>query len=312
MFSITLMSREAEMADMLTGNMEQALAHLHIGKDIVQLSKKELGPNVQINGVGVLPVFQLGEHADMVYRKVAECIADLILLEQEDGLVQKMIQTDYGYHDKDDIEAILAYCRQMLHGAEDAHEQGKTTLLRRKNRLTDAFHKYLQEHTDLNLQGFVRFRLHEYLEELREVVEYSIDEFVMDKQYQEFISLLKYFVYIQEAKIPVAHLIHQGGNDFTLLGDNLEPIDTSDFDATLTVEMIEKDINFEDMIVSTLITVSPQKIFIHTREPEVQVIHTILQIFEQRAEVCSYCKLCKALLGEPKGSGGAFQLGEHS
>ena len=54
----------------------------------------------------------------------------------------------------------------------------------------------------------------------------------MDRQYQEFISLLQYFVYIQEAKIPAAHLIHKGGHEFVILNDRMEPIDANEFDAS--------------------------------------------------------------------------------
>ena len=40
--------------------------------------------------------------------------------------------------------------------------------------------------------------------------------------------------------------------------------------------------NMEDMIVSTLITVSPQQIVIHTRQPELPVMRTLETIFELR------------------------------
>lgn len=75
----------------------------------------------------------------------------------------------------------------------------------------------------------------------------------------------------------------------------MESMETPEMDAVVTVEMLEKEINFEDMIISTLITVSPQQIYIHTREPELQVIKTIKQIFENRVELCGYCRLCHNL-----------------
>jgi len=222
-----------------------------------------------------------------------------------------MITQEFGYTDEEAAVAIKSYCRQMLDANRELPGPDRTATSRR-TKLIDALTEYLQNHTELNIHGFLRFRSHDYLNELREAVEYAIDEFLMDKQYQEFISLLKYFVYIQEAKIPVAHLFHQGGNEFILMNDQLEPIDTADFDATFTVEMVEKDIHFEDMIVSTLITVSPQKIFIHTHEPEVQIINTIRQIFEHRAEVCSYCKLCKTYLSESKTECASVHTGKNS
>ncbi|TBL70047.1 putative sporulation protein YtxC [Paenibacillus thalictri] len=312
LFTITLMNSAEETAEQLLKSIEQCIVHLHINLDSVQLDKVNLKGCTQITVLGVLPLFQLGGRTDDIYRKAAECVAEMIVKEQELSLMEGLISSKYGFDQAEEQTAIMAYCRQMLQGDQSAIGFDKSTIPRRIMKLTDALHRYLQEYTDLNVQGFIRFRLPDYIDELREVVEYAIDEYLMDKQYQEFISLLKYFVYIQEAKIPVAHLIHNGGNEFTLLNDELEPIDTEHVEGTVTVEMIEKDINFENMIVSTLITVSPQKIMIHTREPEVQVISTIMQIFEDRTEICGYCKLCKSLLGEPKAISGALQLGEQS
>lgn len=109
---------------------------------------------------------------------------------------------------------------------------------------------------------------------------------------------MQYFVYIQEAKIPIVHLIHKGGHEFVILNDRMELIDANEFDATFKMEMLEKDINFEDMIVSTLITVSPANIYIHTRDADMTIIKTIRQIFEDRTTVCSYCRTCDIYLGK--------------
>lgn len=215
----------------------------------------------------------------------------------EKELVRSLIADEYGYDEADELAAIEAYCWHN----PDLIEQQETDLGARKrlSLIKDEVTRYLEQHPLLHMEGFVRFRLHRYIEHLREIVEYAIDEYTADKQYEEFISLLKYFVYIQDAKIPVAHLIHKGANDFILLNDKMEPIETKQLDQ-FVVEMIDKEINYEDMIVSTLITVSPQNVYIHTRNPEMQVIKTIKQIFEDRATVCTTCPRCIPLLGEYK------------
>ena len=56
--------------------------------------------------------------------------------------------------------------------------------------------------------------------------------------------------------------------------------------------MLESEMNMEDMIVSTLITVSPQQIVIHTRQPELPVMRTLETIFEQRVRLCCACSQC--------------------
>ncbi|MDD9266282.1 putative sporulation protein YtxC [Paenibacillus sp. GCM10023248] len=235
---------------------------------------------------------------------LAGVLADHIMTDKESGILRNLIVKDFKYEAIEDIEAIEGYCKQSLYsetGLENSPAlNGSFGRQRRKQVLVELLIQTMEETPSFSLDGFLHFRLQDYLDELREIAEYAIDEYMMDRQYQEFISLLQYFVYIQEAKIPVAHLIHKGGHEFVILNDRLELIDASEFDATFKLEVLEKDINFEDMIVSTLITVSPATIYIHTRDPEVTVIKTIRQIFEDRTTVCSYCRTCDIYLGEAK------------
>lgn len=298
LFTLTTMEKSEEFVKQLVSKIQKELQTLHIA-DAVIVTDKHFASYTTIIADGVMPQFGLVEMAEPVYRAAGEAIADMLVREKEQVLLRQLIQKDFVEYDDTDVSKIMSYCNQFLQGDEqDPYYRPDKSLSRRKQSIADEVFQYLQLHTDLNLEGFMRFRLFDYFEELREVVEYAVDEFLMDKQYQEFISLLKYFVYIQEAKTPSAHLIHKGGTEFSILNDVFEPIDTSQFDSSFTVEMLDKDINFEDMIVSTLITVSPQQIYIHTREPDVQIIGTIKQIFEDRVSVCSHCLLCNASLGE--------------
>ncbi|MNR22529.1 YtxC-like family protein [compost metagenome] len=53
--------------------------------------------------------------------------------------------------------------------------------------------------------------------------------------------------------------------------------------------MLESEMNMEDMIVSTLITVSPEQIVIHTRYPDQPIMRTLETIFEHRVKLCTDC-----------------------
>ncbi|MCS7462751.1 putative sporulation protein YtxC [Paenibacillus doosanensis] len=292
LFALTVAKMPDDAVQRLRDAVEQAARQVY--KSHLAVHVQRFGACSTILAEGIFPRFQLDRRTDTLYSKTADALAEWIIHEEEEGLLRSLIARHYEYKKDEEIRSILSYCLPGAFG-EAGEPPFEQTFSRRKQIIAQAVFEYLQEHTDLNLEGFIHFRLHDYMEELHEMVEYAVDEFLMDQQYQEFISLLKYFVYIQEAKIPVAHLIHKGGNEFALLNDSMEPIDTSENDATVTVEMLEKDINFEDVIVSTLISVSPQQIYIHTRDPEVQVIKTIKQIFENRVQLCDYCGLCHNL-----------------
>lgn len=219
-----------------------------------------------------------------LYRESSRGLARFILEEEEEKLLRSLFRRDYDYASGEEQSRLLGFCRSL---PEDTDGKGKkdaaAALVKTMAREIE---ECLREFGGLHVNGLLDFRLRDYREYLRELADFAVDEYLLDKQYQEFISLLKYFVLIQQSKIPSVHLLHKGGGDFTLLDEKLKPIDPAAAER-ITVETLENELNFEDLIVSTLITVAPERIYIHTKEPELPVVRTILQIFDQRAALCS-------------------------
>jgi putative sporulation protein YtxC len=229
---------------------------------------------------------------------VCSILADYMIHVMDSTVLLELIKREFQPLANPDINSVQQYCKQFLNGSKAPLSTISSLLDRRQAYVTEQVIHYFKEHPLMVVEGFVRFRLQEYVEELRVLVEVAIDECMLDRQYQEFISLLQYFVYMQESKTPSAHLIHKGGREFLILNDRFEIIELKELDATFKLEVLDKDINFEDMIVSTLIAVAPATIRIHTREPDLLIIKTISQIFEGRTVLCSYCRDCHAYLGE--------------
>jgi putative sporulation protein YtxC len=286
-----------ESALALFQRMQSELSRLHKKQSATEVQSEELPHGTHISIRGKLPAFDLVHSSEQIYGIISNVLADYILDNEEMKLIHRILTKEFHYEETREIEIIEGYCRQFLFHNEVVPLQGREANRCRKEKISRELISYIQENTMLNMAGFVQFRLQDYMEELREVVEYALDEFQMDQQYQEFISLLKYFVYIQEAKIPVAHLIHRGGNEFVILNDQLKPIDTDKIDAMFSLEWLDQNANFEDIVVSTLVSVSPEQIHIHSDEPEQQMIQTIMQIFEKRVTICSNCRLCKSFSG---------------
>lgn len=286
-------SADAELfASLLNEQHEQMKRLLHNPlEDSIQVSREQAGQYHEF--------VVRGKPHDHVVNTVAEAAAAYIVEVFEKEIVRGLIAEECATDNPVELQQIEAYCWHNSDPLQEVITSDNTGKENRKKLIVEEIKQYLDDQRLMNLEGLVRFRLHPYMEQLHEIVEYAIDEYTADKQYEEFISLLKYFVYIQEAKIPAAHLIHRGGQDFTLLDEKMEPIETKQLDQ-FVVEMIDKEMNVEDMIVSTLISVSPQNVFIHTRHPELQVIKTIRQIFEERADVCTSCPRCRPILGDFK------------
>ncbi len=73
--------------------------------------------------------------------------------------------------------------------------------IRRRNVIVRKLMDYFENTDSLILDGFVNFRLKDYMKDLEEIVDKAVDDFLMEREYKEFIRLLRYFVDIQEPKI---------------------------------------------------------------------------------------------------------------
>lgn len=293
LFTITIQNPSDPHLTSLITLLEQELGDLHKHPCGVTLETFEASSVSGVTCVGHLPGFQLQLHGQEVWNRASRALAEYILAAKEEPLIRSLLDKER-HLDLEERSKIETYCMQLLNGYEELNHADSRQ--RRKTKLSRILVKYLEEYTSLNLEGFIRFRLDNYLSELREVVDYAVDEYVLERQYQEFIGLLKYFVFIQDTKIPLAHLVHKGGHEFVLLNERWDPLEPSHVVEGMVVEMIDCDMEMEDMIVSTLINVSPGHIVIHTREKDSQVIKTIQQIFDTRVQVCDYCKDCEAHL----------------
>jgi putative sporulation protein YtxC len=292
MDSLTLVMRNSaeHCSDDLLVSLDRKFANVH---------KNELDVQLNCERHDKFSIIQI-KFSEKILEVFGTVVAEYIVNVLEPSVLSNLIKREFQIEAAEDIRSIEGYCRQYLSGDKALSPSLSASLNRRQDFISERILEYFQEHSLMVVEGFLRFRLQEYVEQLRELVEYAVEESMMDRQYEEFISLLQYFVYMQEAKIPTVHLIHHGGHEFLIFNAQLEAIDTKEFDAGFKLEVLDKDVNFEDMIVSTLISVAPANIHIHTREPDLLIVKTIMQIFEGRTILCSYCRMCHTFLGNVK------------
>lgn len=234
----------------------------------------------QTNGAGMLKK----EFRKLAGTAVGRVLAEYVVDCEEPELIQKIIRSAYSV-DREEAGTIYRYAKELLDGS--LQEPGlPPAKQKRKSKLAVQIASFLEDESMLIVSGFLDFRVPEYRGELKEAVDCAVEEMAMERQYQDFISLLKYYAYVQDTVIPAAHLLHKGGHEFQLLNEHMKPIEANMFSIEPS-EFPDGSGSDEDRIVSTLLSVSPQKIYIHTKEPELQLVKTIQQIFEHRVELCT-------------------------
>ncbi|HBS58116.1 MAG TPA: putative sporulation protein YtxC, partial [Firmicutes bacterium] len=135
----------------------------------------------------------------------------------------------------------------------------------------------------------------EYRLELLDAVDKAVDDFMMDREYKEFIRLLRYFVDVQEPRIEEVHVIVQANGLFRILDSSGKTINNQYLEG-FVVENAEIDLNYGDLLISALITIAPQSVTLHgpNIKQASEVIETIHSVFDGRVCICDGCELCNA------------------
>lgn len=234
------------------------------------------------------------ETLQMFHYRVANALSDVIINYWEPKLIKKIIRTNYFYFNRCEQKRILHFTEDVLNFTEVGEKRGIFYQIKRKTFLLHKVMDYLRNNSTIILDGFVRFRLKDYLEQLEEAVDKAIDEYLMDKEYKEFIRLLRYFVDLQEPKRDLVNVVVKDG-ELLLYDDQMRTIESDYGFEQITRE--NPDVNSDDILVSSLINMAPRKIVIHgsgQREKN-EVINALYNIFEDRVIFCNSCDICLKL-----------------
>lgn len=154
-------------------------------------------------------------------------------------------------------------------------------------------YEYLDQEDSLNLGGFIRFRLKEYVQTLKEATMSAIDEYLEEKQYKEFVSLLRHFISIQEAQCEVIHVVAGENQEFLLYDQSEQPVILPQLDhLRLSGEGHDRD---EDFLISALMTLAPKRIVLHSLDEQQLLLQTLTSLYGDRISHCSACAHCLRL-----------------
>lgn len=222
-----------------------------------------------------------GNNNNKFYNFLTELIGEVVIEFYEKKILKQLINYNYFYFDEYEKNKILENCMQLIEP-----EMYNTKLLDNKN-----IKEYVKENKAMILDGFVYFRLRAYLEYLDEVVDSGVNQFVIEKEYREFISLLRVYV---ESKVPeynLLHLIYINGESI-LLDEKRNIVSVSE---NIYNAKYLSDISFSsnDFALNTLLCLLPRRIEIHLIDDEDEFINTLKLIFEGRVTICKDCDICK-------------------
>ncbi|MDR3288770.1 MAG: putative sporulation protein YtxC [Peptococcaceae bacterium] len=224
---------------------------------------------------------------------LAKALAEVILAQFEREYLGRVLRRESRLT-KAEVKPLLAKALAHLAAEEPPEALGR----KRKDRLTALILDCLKNNERFHIEGFLRFRAGQYIAELDTIVRRFLEEQALEKEYLEFIQLLKRFVDTQSPKIKVLHIgINQAGKP-RFFNDEGKRIPHKLLDDVCS-SFDNPHISYEDLLVSTLISVAPLKIILHVgrdrRSYYRNTLETIRRVFEERVSYCEGCAFCREM-----------------
>lgn len=227
-------------------------------------------------------VHYTGEEIENFYKILCNIITETILEFYEINIIRRILSFNYFYFDEIERRKIGEICIESL----------KNNKVKNRNKtIYNKVRKYVEKNKSMILDGFVTFRIKEYIEKMDELVDEGVNKYIIEKEYAEFISLLKMYVNSEEPETEEIHLIYTNGESILLdKNKDIITISNNNFNAKYL-----SDITFSsnDFALNALLSLLPKKINIHLITKKDEFIDTLCLIFENRVYMCTDCNICR-------------------
>jgi putative sporulation protein YtxC len=220
------------------------------------------------------------ENTEAVIGRITKLIVQYIKNESAEYLKE-----NYFYFDEDEFESIIETI-------EDEIENDIKIQLIIKNK----FKEVLENSRTINLNGFIKFRLKFISLYISQVVEKCIDNYLMKKEYLDFISIIRLIADTDEKEHELVNIIYKN-KKLQVYDGNMKKI-THIMNVEISSELDKRIIEYDESVINILLSISPKKIMVHdskiTKEDKeaLNTVDIIKRIFEGKVEVCSGCKFC--------------------
>lgn len=254
---------------------------------IISYAKKEENEKFFFKKISENELGFYSADSEILQLKIAEILSDYIIEFEEENLLKKILHSDYPFITSAEKGKILLTATQIIKNNENDFLK-MLILLKRRFLIKQNILDYLSENDYIDLTGFVVFRLGSYKKMLIELIQKVIDDYKLQKEYKEFIDMLKFFVETQKNRMEKIHVIFEENGEYIILDSKNKDITKTCFEEFLETKE-QNNLNNEDVLISSLITLAPKKLFLHFEDEKYnrKIVNTIEQIFENKVYISS-------------------------
>lgn len=202
----------------------------------------------------------------------------------------EFITDNYFFLKQSEILEVENNILKVLNCEGGCEDEDSVYCLNRINCIVEKIRQCICEKQEINVDGFITFRMRMLREDIEKIIDKIVEKYMVEKEYEEFVRLLKYFVDIQECKIEKIIISIEEGNHYIIKDEYGRDL-YKDFLKELTGEENDFDINIEDILISGLITSSPKNIIIYGKRncTNKEFLDTVKNVFGDKVICYDEC-----------------------
>lgn len=224
---------------------------------------------------------------------ISNILYKIVIEKYKDKEMFDFLIDNYFFLKQEEVLEVEDQIMKVLLCEEAVNDENLVYCMNKMNSVIEKIKECLEENFEINIDGFITFRMKELRRDIENIIDKVIENYMVEKEYKEFVKLLKYFVEIQESKLEEVDIFIKDGGGY-LITDHLGNNIFQEFLKELAECKIDNDAKMEDVIISGLITNAPKKIIIHGKENCInnEFLDTIVNVFTDRVKYCEGCNLC--------------------
>ena len=224
-----------------------------------------------------------GKDSNRFYKNMLDLFCNYIINYHENKIINSQIKLDFFYFSLDEQKEIFNLMSKKLNNPDIFNKKIST--------IKKELFSNIIERKKIYIDGIINFNLSDYKKYLNSLLEKEIHEYVIHKEYTQYIDLLKNYI-LEKSKddekiCESIHLLYSNTKKI-ILDKNYNIITTTNGKKYLS------DISFSenDFLLNSILSLMPQRIIIHTDNKNDNFIVFLQKIFENRISFCENCELC--------------------
>ncbi|PHV70878.1 hypothetical protein CS063_07590 [Sporanaerobium hydrogeniformans] len=153
----------------------------------------------------------------------------------------------------------------------------------------------LKEQKELNVDGWLCFRLSKYKIILQDILEQFIEEYMVKKDFVNLIKLIREINFLTQPLEDTMHLVCEERGRLRLLDEEMKDVTQAVIKKYCQDLLQDSTLSEQDLIMNVLITICPRELIIHQKErvQKPQFIKALEGIFGLQVSYCNGCHYCR-------------------